>query len=250
MNSVRKALDILEFFLEERGDAGIAELARSTGINVSSAHRIASTLVERGYLGQTHKGGEYSLGLKLLQFARTIQNRIRINAIARPFLERLSREADESVNLAVLDADQARFIELIEGEHLVRTTTTVGRGVPLHSTGVGKILLANMTGKQLKEYLDGHELVRYTGNTITDPQKLKQELLAIKQDDIARDNEETEQGMRCVATPVRDGDGDVVAAISVSGPSVRMGDSKLSALDIVVKNYGVEISRAMGYEPR
>lgn len=247
MKTVEKTLDILETFLKQEGEIGITELANLNGLNISTAYRIAFTLVNRGYLNQQQRRGKYSLSPKLLQFGSIIKKGMKIGDVAFPFLERLNKMVDESVNLAILDTDEVTYIEHIEPSHNLRMFTQVGNRLPLHCTGMGKVFLAQMNDNDLKRYLNSKGLPYRTENTITDSSKLKEELVIIKREDIATDDGETEPGVKCVASPVKDSDGNVIAAISVSGPSARLNSERIREIKLLVKSCALEISRATGY---
>lgn len=248
MQTVEKALDILEVFLKQEGEMGIAALANLSRLNISTAHRITSTLVKRGYLNQRQKREKYYLGPRLLEFGSIVKRRMKIREVAFPFLQELNKVADESINLAILDANEAVYIEQIESNHNLRIFTEVGNRVPLHCTGVGKVFLAHMGEVEVERFLNSKDLPYYTKNTITDFSQLKKQLLIVRREGVAEDNEEMEVGVRCVASSVKDCDGNVVAAISVSGPSARLSGKKVAELKLLVKRYGLEISRAMGYK--
>ena len=247
MKTVEKMLDILEVFLEQRDEIGIVELANLSGLNISAVHRIASTLVERGYLNQQQKGKRYSLSPKLLQFSGHIQKRMKIRDVALPCLLKLNKMIDETVNLAILDADKAVFIDAVESSHYLRTVPQIGTREPLHCTGVGKVFLAHMREEELERFLNSKGLAYQTENTITDFSKLKQELSIIRREGTAIDNEEFETGMKCVASPVKNGNGNVVAAVSVTIPSARLNSERVRELKLLVKSCTLEISRGIGY---
>ena len=246
MQTVEKALDILEVFLKQEGEMGIAALANLSWLNISTAHRITSTLVKRGYLNQRHKREKYYLGPKLLEFGSIVKRRMKIRDIALPFLQELNKVVDESVNLAIFDANEAVYIEQIESNHNLRIFTEVGNRVPLHCTGVGKVFLAHMGEAEVERFLS-KALPRYTENTITNFSQLKKQLLIVRREGVAEDDGEMEVGVRCVASSVKDCDGTVVAAISVSGPSARLSSERVAELKPLVKSCGLQISRAMGY---
>jgi len=247
MQTVEKALDILESFLKQEGEMGIAALSNLSRLNISTAHRITSLLVKRGYLNQRQKRGKYYLGPKLLEFGSIVKRRMKIRDVALPFLQELNKVVDESVNLAILDANEAVYIEQIESNYNLRIFTAVGNRVPLHCTGVGKVFLAHMGEAEVERFLNSKALPYYTKNTITDFSQLKKTLLIVRREGIAEDDEEMEVGVRCVASAVKDCDGNVVAAISVSGPSARLSGKRVAELKLLVKRCGFEISRAMGY---
>jgi len=247
VKTVQKTLDILEAFLKQEDEIGIVELANLSRLSISTAHRIASTLVRRGYLNQRQKREKYSLSPKLLQFSSIIKSRVKVRDVALPFLDKLNKMTDESVNLAILDADSAVFIEHIESSRYLRISPLVGTREPLHCTAVGKVLLAYMREEELERFLNSKGLSYHTENTITDSSKLKKELSIIRQEGVAIDNEEFQLGARCVASPVKDCNGNVMAAVSVSGPSVRLNGERTRELKLLVKSRVLEISRAIGY---
>ncbi|HEY50391.1 MAG TPA: IclR family transcriptional regulator [Dehalococcoidia bacterium] len=248
MKTIQKALDILELFLDRDDEIGLAEIASLTGLNVSTAHRIVATLMKRGYLNQRQKRQKYSLSTKLLQFSHVLSKRMKIRDLAFPILDGLNKMVSESVNIAILDQNEAVYIEHIESNQNLRMFTQVGNRVPLHSTGVGKVFLAHMNDEQLEDFLNGKPLPSYTKNTITDVDKLKHELIIISEEGVGIDDEEREIGVKCIASPIKNSNGGVVAAISVSGPSARLSNKRVQEIKPLIKSCALEISRAMGYQ--
>ncbi|UCG55328.1 MAG: IclR family transcriptional regulator [Dehalococcoidia bacterium] len=250
MNTIEKTLLIIEAFLGQDREIGITKLVELTGLHVSTIHRIASVLLKKGYLTQPHPRAKYSIGPKFLQFGNIMIDRSRIRNIALPFMVKINRVANECVNLVVLNSNEAVYVECVEPPESIyklRIFTQLGARVPLYCTGVGKVLLAYMTEKEQKEYFRKTELIPKTDNTITDPIQLKNQLSAIKRDGYAIDDEEMELGVRCIATPIRDHSGNVVAAISISGPSMRLINPKVRELEPLLKSTGLDVSRAIGY---
>jgi IclR family KDG regulon transcriptional repressor len=247
IGAVDNALKILEVFLEKERELGISEIANLSGLNVSTAHHIVATLANRGYLMQKRDRGPYSLGFKFLEFSGAVKSQLQIGEVARPFMKKLNTKVDESTNLAILDTEEAVYIEQIESTQTLRIFTKVGKRVPLHCTGVGKLFLANMKEEELKAFLGDRELTPSTDNTITAGDKLRKELLRIRQQGYSVDNEEKEDGITCIAAAVKNWDAKLVAGISVSGPSTRLNNDRLKELAPLVKSCGLEISRALGY---
>jgi len=247
MNTIKKIFDILEVFLKQKGEIGMAELANLSGLNISTAHRIASYLVKRGYLSQRQRGEKYSLSPKLLQFSNIILKRMQVRDVVLPFLHKLNDIVDETVNLAILSTEGAVFIESIESSRSLRLFLQLGAIEPLHCCAVGKVFLAHMREEELERYLKRKGLPRYTENTISDVNKLKQELSIIKREGIAIDNEEFEPGAKCIGSPIKDVNGNVAAAVSISAPSTRLHSERMQELKPLVKSCGLEVSRAIGY---
>ena len=246
--AIIKALRILEAFLKEQdGEIGISKLSDLTGLKVSTVHRIASILVDNGYLIQRENRAKYSIGLKPLAFYRALNRNLKIKEVALPSLEKLRLVSGESANLAILDSDEAVYIEHIESNQTLRAFTEVGNRAPLHCTGVGKIFLAFMREQQLRDFITNNSLFRLTDNSITDYDELEKELSIIKRDGVAIDNGEMEIGVRCIAAPVMDSNGNVIAAMSISGPFTRLNSTRVEELKPVVKSAAMETSKAMGY---
>ena len=245
---INKALDILDTMLSHDGDIGISELANLTGLNVSTVDRITSNLVNRGYLRQQGKRGKYRLGLKFLEFSSAVNETLEIRKLALPFIQKLCNISDESINLAILESDYAVYIEHIESSQVLRTFAKVGNKVPLYCTGIGKVFLANMSEEKKSSYLTNEILYKYTDNTITDINELKNQLFIIQQEGVAIDNGEYDIGTICVASPVKNWAGEVVASISVSGPETRLNIERVEELKKLTKDYGLEISRVAGYK--
>lgn len=247
MKSVDRVIDVLEVFLNTQKGAGIVELATRSGTNVSTSYRIASTLVKRGYLIQPLKRGKYYLTPKLLRFSSVIKMSNKVREVAHPFLLELNGETKESVNLAILEGNDAIYIDQIETSYNLRLFTQVGRSVPLHCTGVGKVFLANMADDELKSHINSQNLIRYTPNTITEIEQLENELALVRRDDIATDDEERERGVKCVAAPVKSINGYTVACVSISGPSARIDGAIELFLKSAVKDCALKISQKLGY---
>ncbi len=250
MKSIHKALDILEFFLQQEGEFSIAEVTDNTKLNVSTTHRIISVLVKRGYIRQKSKRGKYYLGSKLLEFANTLKISAGIREVSLPFLRELSNASSEAVNLAILDSNEALTVEHIAAPHenMLRMFTPTGTRNPLHCTALGKVLLADIEQKELENFLSSKNLPLYTKHTITDFNRLREELQVIRQEGIAEDNEELEIGAKCIASAVKAADGKVVAAVSIATPTARLTYTRIRRLRKLVKRCGLKISEALGYE--
>lgn len=248
MKTIEKAFDILEFFVRNEGDFSISEIAEVIKLNNSTSHRIVSTLVKRGYVSQKVKRGKYHLGPKLLEFSINFGKSNKIREVALPLLKELSNAVNEAITLAIMDSHEAITIEHVMASHefKLRTFSPVGSRNPLHCTGLGKVFLANMEGKELEGFLKNKGLPRYTKYTITNFKKLQREFQVIKREGIARDSEENELGVNCIAVPVKDHEGKVVAALSIATPTVRIRGAA-QELETLVKRCGLKISKAMGY---
>lgn len=248
MSTIGKALDVLEIFLDHDDELSLSELADLCDLNITTTHRIVLTLVKRGYLNQKQKRQKYSLSTKFLQYSNVLGRRMKIRDIASPISDALNKMVGESVNIAILDRNEAVYIDHIESNKSLRIFTQIGNRVPLYCTGVGKVFLAYMGDEELEKALNSNGLLPHTPKTVTDIKRLKRELEKVKQEGIAIDDEEMEIGVKCIASPVKNSTGGVIAALSVSGPSARLSNKRINDIEPLVKSCSLEISRAMGYQ--
>ena len=217
MQSVGRALDLLEIVGAAGGEIGLSELAARSGLPLPSIHRLVRTLVDRGYMRQL-PNRRYSLGTRLVPLGQVAGTML--GAWARPVLSDLVDGLGETANLAVLDGDAVTYVGQVPSRHSMRMFTEVGRRVAAHCTGVGKALLSTLPDDAVRDLLTRTGMPAQTPRTITDPEALLVELARVRRDGHAVDEGEQEVGVRCVAVPVRGPLGTL--AVSVSGPAPRM----------------------------
>lgn len=247
MDSINKAFKIFEVFLGNDDELSINEIAKLSGINSGTVHRITAILVKRGYVVQPKRRGKYSLSTaKIIEFAKIVQQKLKIKTIAAPYLRELSQTVDEAVAMANLLGHVAFNIVMINPDHIISFRPDSAT-LNLYSTGLGKVFLAYMSEKEFQDYTRSVTLKPRTPNTVTNVEALKKQLDQIKQDGVAFEDEEHELGIKTVAAPVRDWENNVVAAISVIGPTVRMTKSRMLEIAPKVKDYALKISRSIGY---
>lgn len=247
MDAINKAFEILDVFFT-RGEAlSITEIAKLANISASTSHRITSILVDRGYIEQDGKRGKYSLSRqKLVYLAGIIKKRLKIRNIALPYLKELSQTVNEAVLMSLRRGYVVYNLEVVNSDRLLNITPD-STTFSLYSTGVGKTFLAYMSEKDLNEYLSSIILKPRTPNTITDVDELKRHLKKTRKDGVALEDEEQELGLRMVSAPVFDWDENVIAAIGVLGPTSRITRQGMVEMSPLVKQYALQISRAMGY---
>ncbi|MCG0275715.1 MAG: IclR family transcriptional regulator [Thermosediminibacteraceae bacterium] len=246
VQSIERAMRILEELAEEEDGLGVTELSARVGLHKSTVHRILNTLLRMGYVEQNPKSEKYRLGTKLLYLGGAILDRMDIRKESHELLKQLAEEVNETVHLVIPDNDKALYIDKIDSKRTIRMYSQIGRHVPLHASAVGKAILAfsspEYVQKVIKKGLD-----RYTRNTIVDPDRLIEHLKEIRAQGYAVDDEENEEGIRCVGAPVFDYTDKVIAAISISGSTVTIPPERVPELASKVVNYARTISRKMGW---
>lgn len=244
--AVESALAILEI-LGSAQEVGVTELARKLGMGKSSVHRLLRTLAAKGYVEKNPQTDRYRLAYRLFVLGSAAAERYGLKDLAAPVMERLSAQVGETANLGVLEGDRVISLHKVEGPHLLRMHLDPGRGVPAHATALGKVLLAGLPADELETWLRSHRLVRLTRHTLTDRRAVHAAVRQAAARGFAVDNEECSLGLRCVAAPIRDRRGSVVAAVSISGPTQRIPMESIRRLAELVREAGLEISRRLGY---
>ncbi len=245
VQSVDRALSVLEI-LATHGEAGVTEVAAELGVHKSTAFRLVAALENRGFVEQLADRGKYRLGFGLVRLAGAAAAQLDIAREGQPICDALAADLEETVNIAILDGDRAVNVSQARGPGALSIHNWVGQGTPLHATSSGKVLLAYAPDSVRKNVLS-RELQRFTPATIADPEALQQDLDRIVDQGWGCTVEEYEVGLSAVAAPVRGPDGDVIASLSVSGPSFRMGSEDFSRLSRRVRSGADELSRRLGF---
>lgn len=246
VESVQKAISILKAFTITEPELGVNELSRRVGLHKSTVSRLLYTLEQGGLIERSPETGKCHLGVGLIGLAGLVLSHSDVRRAARVHLRWLAEVTDETINLAVLDGQEAMNVEHLAGSRLVKNIGWVGRHSSLHCTSTGKVLLANMPENLIERHI-AKPLQPHTRFTITDPAQLRETLAKVRQEGYAVGQEELEEGLNAVAAPVWDDQGRVVAAVSVSGPSYRVSPEKLPELAELVKEGGRRISAQLGY---
>lgn len=241
VQSVQRAGLLLEALADKEPELRIAELSKRTGLSQSTVHRLLGTLYNLNLVDQNSNNHKYRLGLKLFELGSSVVNKIDIVQLAIPYMEELSKKYNEAINLAKLDKDEIVYIHKIESSTTLKLDLKLGSRHPAYCTGLGKVLLAYLREDELNSYLERVKLKKFTSNTITHQEKLKEELILIRQQGYAFDNEEYVRGVCCLAAPVRDYTNKVCAALSIAIPSVRLKNNKTSFVirDVINTTNGI-----------
>jgi DNA-binding IclR family transcriptional regulator len=242
-----RAFAILDVLASGRQDASLGELAETLALNKSTVHRLLMILEGYRAVQRDPQTGRYQLGLRLFELGSLAVGNFNIRDRARPHLERIVYEVDETVHLCVLDAGEVLYIDKIEPGRSVRMASRVGRRNPAHCTAVGKAMLACLPEREVDDLLRRHGLQRMTANTIVTPAELKSELARVRQRGYSIDNEEVEDGVRCVGAAVIDHSGRPTAAISLSAPAFRLPPDKLVVVASSVCRAARLLSEESGY---
>ena len=250
IGSVQRAIDILNLFGSQTPELGTTEIARALGLHKSTTASLVYTLEANGFLNQNSETRKYRLGLKLVERAFAMLDQVEIRRIAYPALQELRDRWNETVNLAILDGADVVFIERMLGTKALGMSSEVGRREPAHSTALGKAILSCYPPADVKGLVAAHGLPSVTPRTITDSSKFYAELDRVREQGYAVDDEENEIGGRCIAVPIFDHTGNVVAAVSISAPTARLPMSDVPQAGAMVRETAKAISRGLGYLPR
>jgi DNA-binding IclR family transcriptional regulator len=243
--AVERALNILEAAADRREGLTNSEISHKLAIPKSSASYILRALERRGYLRRDVASGRYRLGLKILSLGGDARANLDLAEVALPFMQALQERIHLTVHLAVLDQGEAVYIEKVEAPGFFKVNTWVGRRMYLHSTSVGKCLIAGMPRPEVETLLHQQGLKKRTPKTITSLTKLLAELELVVAQGHAMDDEENSVGARCVAVPVPGANGAAIAALGVSGTLTQMEEANLPRILEALKETARRISRQM-----
>ncbi|MFI7412808.1 IclR family transcriptional regulator [Streptomyces sp. NPDC049627] len=246
VQSVDRAVSVLEI-LARRGEAGVSEVAAEIDVHKSTAFRLLGALEARGLVEQTAERGKYRLGFGIVRLAGAVTGRLDITQQGRPVCERLSEEIGETVNIAVLQEHYAVNLYQVRGPGAVGTHNWVGQLTPVHATSSGKVLLAHLSEKERADVLAASGTRKLTPHTLTSRARLEKNLAEARERGYAVALEELEIGLHAMAAPIRSRDGEVIAALSASGPTYRFTEERMRDLAPVLIKGAEEISRRMGY---
>jgi DNA-binding IclR family transcriptional regulator len=246
LSSVATAIELLKAFSEDEVEIGISTLAKRLGVAKSTAHRLASTLVAENLLEQDRATGKYRLGLALFRLGTLVRRRMNVSEVARPLLFSLREKTNETVHLAILDGTEIMYVYFLESTQTVRMRSDLGLRKPAYCTAEGQAILA-FRPPEIVQAVVGKGLQPRTPQTLTDPDRLTKALETVRQKGCAIEDEESEMGVRCIAAPIRDDAGEVVAAVGVAGPVNRLSKKALTAFMPHVIATAEAISARLGH---
>lgn len=245
VQSVDRAISVLEL-LARNGETGITAIAQELGVHKSTASRLVSVLEARGLVEQLGERGKYVIGFGIVRLAGAATGRMDLARLGRQTCQTLAESLGETVNIAVADEGGAINISQARGSAAITTQNWTGQRTPLHATSSGKVLLAYMPDTERRRILR-RRLEQFTPRTTTDAAELGTELERVAEDGYAACFEELELGMHAVAVPIHGAHGEVVAAMSASGPSYRLSRQRVRQLVRPMADAAAELSEQLGY---
>ncbi len=247
IQSVDRALRILEALSLARTSISLQDLSAQTGLNVSTCHHLLTTLAHRGYVGQDRRSREYSLGNKIIELSDARVRQIDIVRLVMPVLTSLNEETSETVHLAAMQGREMVTLAMLDSFHAVKVDSgAIGKSGAAHATATGKAILAWLPESEIRAILASSGMKAYTEKTVRSPDELIQQLALVRRHGYAEDREEFQPGVLCIGTAIRDHAGAVVASLSVSIPTMRATEAVVEDITIRVKSAAAEASRELG----
>ena len=240
---IERMMTLLDALAASPEPASLKHLASVTELHPSTAHRILAAMTASNFV-ERQDAGTYRLGIRLLELGNLVKSRINLREVALPFMQELHEAIGEAINLGARHGDEIVYIERTSsGRSLVRVVYLVGERAPLHLTSLGKLFLAAETPQQVRDYAKRTGLPGKTPRSLTTLATLEKELDKVRRHGIAEDDEEAEIGLKCVAAPIHDEEGRIVAALSVSAPTDRHDPAWVAQ----VRKTAAAVSQALGY---
>lgn len=247
INSILRACGILKCLSTERGGFKVSGVARRLHLDRSTTYRILLSLEKCGFVEKDEKTGEYSLGLGAFEIGSAYLRRVDLAQAAKPIMDALSVKVQETVHLAILSGTEILYLDKVDSPRSLGVISKIGQRGPVHCTALGKALLAFLPPEERFPIMDQICFQAFTQRTITSKKKLDRELNQVQRQGYALDHREIEEDVECIAAPIRDHLGKVIAALSVSGPQKKIGTPLESRVVKEVRNAASLISSRLGY---
>lgn len=246
--SGEKLLRVLEHLVSADGAQKLQDIAKAVGMNSSTTLRFVNTLISCGYVRQDEETAQYMPTFKICALANRMHREDGLRKLARSYMEEVSILFGESVCLAIEEERKAVYVEVLRVKNQsLMAVQAVGNAAQMYCNGIGKLFLAAYSPEELEQYFEDEELVRHTKYTITEKGDLRKELELVRRQGYAYDNQEREMGARCVAFPIYDSTGKIVAGMSVTGPYSRLTDELIEPRLDEFRRITDELSRRLGY---
>lgn len=242
IQSIQKSIIVIELLANRGREMSLTEMSKVLGWPKSTLHGILSTLRDFQYISQSEKTGRYDLGVRFFELGNIVARKLDIGKVARPILKRINEQTGETVQLGMEQQGEVLYLEKLESTNLLHIVSKVGTRLPIHCSGIGKVLLAYMPKSKVDHIVKTHGLKRFTDYTITTRSALDRELEIIRHRGYATDNNEIMEGLRCVAFPIFDEEGNAVYAISVSGLIYHLEGQRLENVTNLLRKASEDIS--------
>lgn len=247
VSSVLKVFSILDA-LGEQKEIGVSELSQRLMMSKATTYRFLQTMKTLGYVSQDGEADKYSLTLKLFELGAKSLEYVDLIALADKEMRAISEETNEALHLGALDENAIIYIHKIDSGYNLRMQSRIGRRNPLYSTAIGKVLLADREEELVRQTLSDVEFIKHTDKTLENTDQLLSELKVVQEQHYAEDNEEQEPGLRCIAAPIYDRFGTVIAGVSISFPTIRFDEKRMSYYVGLLHKAGKNISEKLGYK--
>jgi len=249
MSNVVKILRVLEYVCHAEKNFSIVDIAKDLGVNKSLIGKWLEAFIESGYIKQDKETDRYYPTLQIVTLGNCIMNKMGIRKLASAEIKQLCFSSGESAHLSMCDNNQTVIIDKIVSKTDDTGSFHIGRRSDLYSTGTGKIFLAFFSLRELERYLEETNIVSHTSMTVVDSKQIKRSLVEVRKNGYAIDKQENTSGISCIAGPIRDCSGKVIAAVSVTGPSVHIEDD-IPRLSQMILEYSAKISQKLGYNTK
>lgn len=251
VQTIERMSSIFDALGQNQEGMSVKKLSEKVNLPMGTTHRLLKSLAYFGFVTQDFVSKQYHLGFKLVDLGNALLGQLDLRTVAKPYLINLSQTANETVNLVILDQEKVLYLDKVESEKnpsSLRMASKVGMRISAHSCAVGKVLLAALSEKKLNEFIKVKDLQKITKKTITDVDQFMAHLELVRTQGYAIDDEENEPGIRCVAAPIWNEMGHVVAAVSISGPMIRISRKMIEEkLKNEVMDTALAISRKLGF---
>jgi IclR family acetate operon transcriptional repressor len=247
VKSIDNALTVLEYLSSRSEGEKLTNIYKDLGINITAVHRILKTMKKRGFVEQDVETQKYQLGLRAQLLGILAMNQTNLHKYGLASLNKICKSTLETANLVIRDRWEGVYILQVESQNALRVANQMGSRVPLYCTAAGKVLLAYMANGYRQRYYEETALISLTPNTLGSVEELEKEITAIRETNIAYDREEQALGEACIAAPVFNHSGEIVAAISISSPATRLTNERMEEFSLLLINEGKRFSQRLGF---
>ena len=248
VQALDRALRLLEVLAGADGMT-LTALAEATDLAASTVHRLLATLAAHGFVALDEQSQSWMIGVEAFRVGQAFQRRFEVVTMGRPVMRELMEATGETANIGIFEGGAVVFVSQVESHEPIRAFFRAGERRHAHASGIGKALLAEMPRPRVERLIRDEGLARFTDATLTEPERLFADLDAIRRRGWSVDDEERSRGMRCIAAPIFDENGEAIAGLSISGPSGRLEAERIERLGPVVRRAADAVTRAIGGHP-